>query len=147
MITCKPLQQTSDAFFIYTKNTNFENWCKGHIYVAEKYETNYKNVRVKISGSFENDPIWVKCASFNPFSGHTRVNIRSKCVTRNSGSREKARCGWKEREIDQGLFIANHPQYVSQDFKREAKKINTFRHCLPQEIWVAEAVPEMFFAK
>ena len=31
----------------------------------------FKNVWVKISRSSENDPIWVKCASFNPFSGHT----------------------------------------------------------------------------
>ena len=50
-----------------------------------------KNVQVKIPGSFKNDPIWVKCASFNPFSGHTWVNFRRKCVTRNSGSKEKAR--------------------------------------------------------
>ena len=41
-----------------------------------------KNVRVKISGSFENDTVWVKCASFNPFSGHTRAG--------NSGSKENS---------------------------------------------------------
>ena len=50
-----------------------------------------KNVRIIISGSFENDPIWVKCASFNPFSGHSRVNFKRKCLTRNSGSKQKAR--------------------------------------------------------
>ena len=31
--------------------------------------------------------------------------------------------------------------------KREAKKINTLRHCLPQEIWVAETARERLFAK
>ena len=49
--------------------------------------------------------------------------------------------------MDQGLFLANYSQNVSQDFKREAKKINTLRHGLPQEIWAAETVPERLFAK
>ena len=65
-----------------------------------------KNVRVKISGSFENDPIWVKCAPFNPFSGHTRVNFRRKCLTRNSGSKEKARWRCMKR-------AGNRPRYIS----------------------------------
>ena len=69
-----------------------------------------KNVRVKISGPFENDPIWVKCASFDPFSGHTRVNLRRKCLSRNSGSKEKARwrsmkrAGNRPRGISSKLF-------------------------------------------
>ena len=54
---------------------------------------------------------------------------------------------WKEQEIDQGLFLANYSQYVSYDFKREAKKINTLRHCLPQDIWMAETTLERLFAK
>ena len=65
-----------------------------------------KNVRVKISGSFENDPIWVKCASFNPFSGYTRVNFRRKCLTRNSGSKEKARWRCMKR-------AGNRPRCIS----------------------------------
>ena len=56
-----------------------------------------KNVRVKNSGSFRNDPIWVKNASFNAVMGHIWINFRTKCLTRNSASREKARWRCMER--------------------------------------------------
>ena len=56
-----------------------------------------KNVRVKNSGSFENDPIWVKTASFNPVMGHIWIKFRTKRLTGNSGSREKARWRCMER--------------------------------------------------
>ena len=77
----------------------FTQTCTVHVIKLDRlqqalcyYFIHSKNVRVKISGSFENDPIWVKCASFNPFSGHTRVNFRTKCLTRNSGNSRKAIC-------------------------------------------------------
>lgn len=31
---------------------------------------------------------------------------------------------WKERETDQGLFLANYSHCESQDVKREARKVN-----------------------
>ena len=37
-----------------------------------------KNIRVKKSGSSENDLIWVMTPFFTPFTGHTRVNLYSK---------------------------------------------------------------------
>ena len=68
-------------------------------FLNKRFETNIhsKNVRVKNSGSFENDPIWVKTASFNLVMGHIRINFRAKRLTRNSGSREKARWRCMER--------------------------------------------------
>ena len=65
-------------------------------------------VRVKNSGSFENDPIWVKTASFNPVMGHIRINFRTKCLTRNSGSKKKQDGGaWKERETNYIMSISS----------------------------------------
>ena len=74
--------------------------------VVLKRSLHSKKVRVKISGSFENDQIWVKCASFNSFGGHTRVNFRRKCFTRNSGSKEKARWQCMKR-------AGNRPRCIS----------------------------------
>ena len=55
------------------------------------------HIRVKKSGSFENNPIWVKNASFNAFTVHILVNFRTKCSIRNSGSREKERWRYRKR--------------------------------------------------
>ena len=73
-----------------------------------------KNIQFKKSGSFENDPIWVKYASINVFTGDTRVNFRTKCVTQNSGRGRKQDGGtWKERETDQGLLLGNYSHHES----------------------------------
>ena len=53
--------------------------------------------RLKKFRSFENDPNWLKYASFNSFPSDTRVNFGTKCVTHNSGSRQKARWRYMER--------------------------------------------------
>ena len=64
-----------------------------------------KNIRVKESDSLQNDPIWIKNASFNAFTGHTQVNFRTKFLTQIPGQEKKRNGGvWKEWETEKGLF-------------------------------------------
>ena len=98
--------------------------------------THSKNVRVKNSRSFENDPIWVKTASFDPVMDHIRKSrSREKRVKRKT---KMAVHGKSRRQTKAYFSQIFYVQCKIWDVKCEQKKVNISPLCFPQEIWVAE---------
>ena len=54
---------------------------------------------------------------FNAFTGHTRVNFRTKCLTQNYASREKARCRCMER-------VGKRPRSISRKLLSQSEEGN-----------------------